>query len=426
MVSLSIWRLCWLSLWQGYAQPDIAPETLLLARIKVRAEENLGRLPNYTCLETVERSTRRPSGKFQLQDVLRMEVAFVGSKELYAWPGSQQFEDRELFTMVGYGAIGNGSFALHARSVFLGSGPTFTHVGESIREGRRVVRYDYRVPRIQSGYRLRVRKAEGIAGFHGSFWVDAESLDLVRLELTADDIPAHVPILAASETLEYAAMRIADHDFLLPSSSELVLTDASGIESRNRVSFTRCRQFAGDSVLSFADVPAEGPVLRRVKVQEVLESDLEIELNLESAIEGGVSAVGDEIRAVAVKNVSRKGSVVIPKGAMATGRIVKLQRRTVGGDSVWTVGVQMMRLDWADRFAELHLRLMASQPLAQYPQLWPPRSRIVPQEDADLDPRIGILYIRGDRGRIPAGFRTHWRTQTHKSEEHRDSVRAGK
>jgi hypothetical protein len=424
---LIVWISCCTLAPPLYSQTALTPETLLLARIKVRAEENLQRLPNYTCLETVERSTRRPSGKFQLVDVLRMEVAFVDRKELFAWPGSQQFEDRDLSEMIGYGAIGNGSFALHARSVFLGSGATFTHVGERIRDGRRTIRYDYRVPRIQSGYRLRVKPAEGIVGFRGSFWVDAESLDLIRLEVIADDIPAHVPILSSSEILNYAAVRIADHEFLLPSSSELVLTDLRSNENRNRVSFTQCRQFAGDSVLSFDEAPSSTEVKRRAKTEVRFDSDLEIELKLESTIEAGVSAVGDAISAVTVRNVTKKGIVVIPKGAAATGRIVKLQRRSSNGDVFWIVGIQFMRAEWEEHYADLHLRLMASQPLAQYPQAgWQGRSMIIAREDNDVDSRIGILYIRGDKGRIPAGFRTHWRTQTHNSEDHRDSVRAGK
>jgi hypothetical protein len=38
------------------AQETVAPETLMLERIKAKAAENLQRLPNYTCTETIERS----------------------------------------------------------------------------------------------------------------------------------------------------------------------------------------------------------------------------------------------------------------------------------------------------------------------------------------------------------------------------------
>jgi hypothetical protein len=418
--------LCILSAAALLAQTDLTPETLLLAKIKVRAGENLERLPNYTCLETIERSTRRSSGRFQLLDVLRMEVAFVGSKELYAWPGSQEFEDRELFEMVGYGAIGNGSFALHARSVFLSNAPSFTHAGEEIRDERRTVRYDYRVPIGQSGYRLRVRPAEGIVGYHGSFWADASTLDLIRLRVITDEIPPHVPILSASETLEYATVKIAGDDFLLPLSSELVLTDLRRSENRNYTRFTRCRQFAGDSVISFDDAPTSSPAVVNQRTPIQLDDGLEIEMKLETAIEGGVSAVGDAVRAVTVRDVSKKGAAIIPKGALVTGRIVKLRRNDDAGYVTWAVGVHLTRIEFGNSYAEAHLSLEASQPAAQLPINRLSAARIISRGDVESDPRIGMLYIRGDKGRIPSGFRMHWRTLTHKSEENRDSVRAGR
>src|SRR6184192_2261693 len=100
---------------------ELAPETLLLSRIRLSMSQNLKRQPNYTCVETVERSRRAgATRKFQLQDTLRLEVALVDGKEMFAWPGSRNFEDTDLRNMVTTGAIGNGNFALHARSIFEG------------------------------------------------------------------------------------------------------------------------------------------------------------------------------------------------------------------------------------------------------------------------------------------------------------------
>jgi hypothetical protein len=72
---------------------DLAPEVLLLARVKTHMGQVLSRLPNYTCLETIERSRRRASGKrFELVDALHLEVAFVDGKELFSWPGERSFK----------------------------------------------------------------------------------------------------------------------------------------------------------------------------------------------------------------------------------------------------------------------------------------------------------------------------------------------
>src|SRR4051794_5160033 len=94
----------------------LRPDVLLLSRIKIKMAETLRTQPNYTCLQRIERSQRRlPKHRYELLDNLRLEVALVEGKELFAWPGSKKFEDTELHQMVTGGAIGNGNFALHAR-----------------------------------------------------------------------------------------------------------------------------------------------------------------------------------------------------------------------------------------------------------------------------------------------------------------------
>ncbi len=50
-------------------------------------------------------------------------------------------------------------------------------------------------------------------------------------------------------------MKIGDADFLLPESSELIMVDTLGTENRNRTRFSGCRQYAGESVVSFGDPP---------------------------------------------------------------------------------------------------------------------------------------------------------------------------
>src|SRR5579859_2769489 len=110
---------------------QLSPDLELLTKIRVHELEQLHGQPNYTCVETVERSQRSSATrKFALLDTLRLEVALVGPKELFAWPGAKKFEDIDLSDMVGRGAIGNGAFALHARAVFEGRSATFTHRGE--------------------------------------------------------------------------------------------------------------------------------------------------------------------------------------------------------------------------------------------------------------------------------------------------------
>ena len=159
--------------------------------------------------------------------------------------------------MVKGGAIGNGNFALHAKSVFQSNTPRFTFAGERIREdGRNTLRWDFVVP--QTTQRIHVEQGEqhAIVGYHGSFWVDPTSLDLVRLEVYADDIPPNLKIASTADSVEYHRVQLGEEAFLLPSKSELTMKDLGGAESQNRTTFSGCRQYTGESTISFDD-PAD-------------------------------------------------------------------------------------------------------------------------------------------------------------------------
>ena len=150
----------------------------------------LKRLPDYTCLQTIERTERGQNGKTKLIDVIRMEVALVDGREFFAWPGSKKFDDTSIADMVKGGAIGNGNFALHAKAVFQSTSPRFQFAGEQVGDGGRTAyKWNFVVPQNLSGYEIGNFVDHAIAGYHGSFWADTTTLDVTRLEVYADDIP---------------------------------------------------------------------------------------------------------------------------------------------------------------------------------------------------------------------------------------------
>ncbi|MBL8175877.1 MAG: hypothetical protein JNK48_14470 [Bryobacterales bacterium] len=396
-----------------FPQSGLAPEALLLAKVKLRAAENLERLPNYTCLETIERSRRLVSSRrFELIDMLRLEVGLVNRKELFAWPGSGEFTDQEISDMVGHGAIGNGSFAIHARSLFLSGTPEFTYIGERNRDGRNTVRWDYRVPLLHSGYRLRVKPLEAIVGYRGSVWVDAATLDLARIEIQVTEIPPHLPVSAASEVLEYQSVSIGQGAFLLPHTSALVIADLQGNESRNNTLFSNCRQFAGESVLSFGDAPETSAAPRPAPRLLQLPPDLEFQLELRTPIEAGTTAVGDALEAFVVKDVKLKNTILLPKGAKITGRVWKLERLQTPSRTEWVAGLLFQRFAFDHFYGELHARLVPPVPGSSSPweRVDSLRSHTIVREQPAASPRIGILNLKGERGKLPAGTRLYWRT----------------
>ena len=171
---------------------------------------------------------------------------------MFAWPGSKQFEDRDLRDLVSTGMFGNGNFAIYARILFLSNVAVFEDRGETQLDGRPARRYDFRVSRATSGSRLRVNDREAVVGFHGSFYADPVTLDVRRMEVEAEDIPAELNVLDAETTVDFGRLRIGDEDFLLPVESQLMMA-MPDVVNRNSVRFSSCRKFTGESTLSFND-----------------------------------------------------------------------------------------------------------------------------------------------------------------------------
>lgn len=399
-------------------QPGTEPEGLL-ERIKAHVGDGLLKLPDYTCLETIERYERqRPSQSFVLSDRLRLEVAFVEGKEYFAWPGESRFEETKISRLVPAGTIGNGNFALHAFSVFRSSAPVYTYKGEQAAEDRRLIRYDFRVPQPLSGHLLRVSGREATVGFRGSFQVDRDSLDLLRLEVVAEEIPPFLGLDYASDTMQYTAVRIGPQEFSLPSSSELLLRMADGSESKNVTRFTNCRQYTGESILSFAGPvgePGSGAPAERRQIR--LPPGATLELSLETPVDSATSAVGDRIEAMLAHDVRQRGLLIAPRGARVTGRIVRLARLSAPLTH-YEFEMRFFTLEFGNTQVEFQARLEAvvapgglstyQTGSARLPRDGNRRAMILVGEP-EGGPGSGLVIVTSDRLHLPRGFRMLWR-----------------
>src|SRR5690348_459970 len=114
-----------------------------LTRIRTQMARTLAHLPDYTCRETIERALRRPpSNRYENRDTLRVDVAYLNGRELYAWPGDRLGE-RTLFDMVPDGSIATGNFGMLGRAVFADNGPIFHFEGTSAANGKNQVKYSF-------------------------------------------------------------------------------------------------------------------------------------------------------------------------------------------------------------------------------------------------------------------------------------------
>ena len=354
----------------AFAQaPESADFSATLRRIRARVTRDLKQLPNYTCLETIERSSREANSKhFQLLDLVRLEVALVDQAEMFAWPGSRGFESAKLRDLVPGGAIGNGSFALHARSVFDGRAAQVEAVGETKLGNRRAMEYRYTVTRARSAFSLRHGDVEAKVGYGGSFFVDPDTDELMRLEVRANDIPAELGILEEEEILDYQRVRLGESDFLLPKGSEMRLASDDGSVSLNKTTFSACRQYSTESTLIFADPsdPSGLPALAAPNEVRDVPVGLKMDVHVVTPLLWAKSAVGDAVTAVVRRDVKVQKQVIIPKGSQLKGRLICMERRAgPTGGSAFLVGLRFDELNANKWRATVKTQLVEALPFPE-------------------------------------------------------------
>jgi len=316
----------------AFAQ-DLPPGVLLLSRVKNHIREEVQRLENISCLETIEREHQPPRGKMQPLDTVRLEVLFNGDKELFASPGDRKFSEEHPISYVGSGVLGTGLFAGYLKDILLNESVSNEYKGEEEIGGRRLDRYEYRLPLMWSRHTIHLLEGSGTVGIHGSYWVDAQTHDVVRLELVADDIPPTLLITQAETSIDYAPTRVGNHaPVLLPQSADFNIAKFTGEVFHNRMEFTHCRVFSAEAKLSFgaSDAAEEEPRFGISSVDDTLRTlptGLEIAVKLRTPVSSDM-AVGTLIDGIVAGDVSMKGKLVIAAGSPVRGRIRRMERYT--------------------------------------------------------------------------------------------------
>ena len=411
--------------WLAGAQ-DLDPGVRLLARIKNHVGEELSRLPNYTCLETIVRFRKETSrAKLQPVDTVRLEIVYSDHKEWYGSPGDRSFSADHPSAFTAGGMTANGSFAITLHNLFQTDAATFTYRGEETLGSRRAVRYDFRWPRWLGGFEVSIFGGTGTVGEKGSFWADPQSLDLIRLESDADEIPLFLLLQGLHSSMNYARTRIGEYDALLAQQADTDMVKTTGEESYDRLEFTHCRAFSAQSAISFGTgvddgekPPAEvSAAAVHGSAAAAVPALLKITIRLASTITEK-DAVGTLIEGRVVGDVARKGKVIIPNDAAVRGRIRRLERYQSGAD--WIVGLEFTEVEASagpgpfyadllqmDRQPDLRATL-SEQVLVNSGGLYQVTPETVTLPEL---PGVASFFVHGNTFTLSSGLRMAWRTR---------------
>jgi hypothetical protein len=386
---------------------ELPPHILNLARIQRQMTAELKRLPNYTCLETIERYSAAEGRKVKPYDRIRINVAIVEGKELYSWPGARTFDERSLASMINNGFISDGDFAAMARNIFVNRNANITFVGTEAEGGRKLLRYDFRISQMMSGWRVRVGNSYGTVASAGSFWADAGTLDLVRLSFAARELPPFSQEKRLEESAEYGRVRIGSDEVMLPLAVDLDGESFDGTVHHNHTTFTGCRQYGVETILSFGDDP-EGPVVTEgPEPVRALPGGLAITVRLEAPIESSHAAVGDEVRAIVAKDVKFGQEVVLPRGALVKGVIRRLDQHR-GNAPYFEVGLEFVEAEFGGHRAVFQGKL---EDVSAFPGYHRNAVGFVTSIGPRQSLGVGCFYVEGEAIRIPKGTSFTWLTQ---------------
>jgi hypothetical protein len=403
----------------------------LLARIKSHLREELSRVPNYTCLETVSRFRRSagargsPHAHLKPLDRIRLEIVYSNHREYNGSPGDREMSVDNPRAFISSGMIGNGLFALTLNNIL--EGGQFTYRGDELLAGRQVARYDFHIPRMLKGLTISIPGGQGDVGEEGSVWADRNSLDLVRLEAAATEIPPSLPLEDMSTDVTYARTRIGEHDVLLAQQADIDLLEPSGLEDFDRFEFTHCRAYSAESEIRFdtgtgerrEDVrPPSAALLPAASgMSEWLPALLPVTVQLATPLSDR-DPVGTLIEGKVSGDVLRKGKVLIPAGSMLRGRIRRLERYETG--RTFIAGLEFTEIEVHGRPLPFYADLLR---IEKNPHIKPTLSErifvrraggIHVEEDTVTLPElpgVASFFVTGETFTIPVGLRMVWRTR---------------
>ena len=117
---------------------------------------------------------------------------------------------------------------------------------------RPAFRYDFSVEQPNSHWHVESLSQSYLPGYTGAIWIDEENYRVLRVELSAQNMPRSFPLDTVESAVDYDYVAIGDGTYLLPVHSES-LSCARGTSdcSRNVIDFRNYKKFTADTSITF-------------------------------------------------------------------------------------------------------------------------------------------------------------------------------
>ena len=317
--------------------------------------------------------------------------------------------DSDPVHFIASGMIGTGDFGIALNNILASA--RFTYVGTEQQNGRPSEKYGFHFTLDPAAFRISVPGGEGPVGEQGFLWADPETLDLVRLEYNAADIPPYLPVLSEGSIIDYGRVRIGDRDILLPQRADQDLVFSKNIESFSHTEYSACRSFETETTIRFGDAPtaqSETPATSPKAPAEPIPALLKVTVELTTPV-SSEDVVGKLIAGRISTNVSKNGKLVLPAGAVVHGRIRRLENFDA---NTWIIGLEFTEVETPAGRQLFYADLLDidNSKLLKLKHGETTHAGTVNIKLHDV-PGVAAFFASGQTFREPAGFHTVWRTR---------------
>lgn len=397
----------------------------------VRAREILidreKRLPDYTCVQTVDRQyfkaqpskhsahacdqirlLPRSSLVLESTDRLRLEVKVSRGEEIGSWPGSQ-FTSSDIFQLIGSGPYETGMLGPLILDIFANPGASYGYLGDQSAAGASVSIFAFQIPVASSHYHIKSGSDWPVIGYSGAFWLDSGSQELKRLITQSHELPPETHICETATGVDYQKVRVGTGDFLLPQRCTIRMATRDGTVTQSTAVYSGCREYHAESAIRFDAAPATAEAARSAHPQTILPEGLWLSLETTKPIDTETAAAGDIVNFKLRKPVRdpKTKRLLAPAGAAVQGRILGMHHY-VKRPARFTIDIALESLETGGALTPLFARF--KRPSTG------PRSGFTLQAlaiaQARHSPAAAPFVFMTDQPRyqVPAGHQSDWET----------------
>ena len=262
----------------GWGQSPLDPDQQqrILETVTGFARGYLERLPDFTCIRTTQHFLAKAANKtWNPQVKVAQELSYYQHEEHYQVVAVDDVPKKKVsvWTQAGGWVETNGNFGALMSLIFDPKvAPHFESQGRSDLHGKPAYVFAYHVA-LADSIAASAKCTSWIAfttcktvkyGFHGLLFVDAESLDILRLTQVPEGLPASYA--QGNESVDYGRVTVAGNEYLLPIADEFETTIGKTLY-RNQSTYSSYKKFVAESTLSttVVDAPEAAPAKPVVK-----------------------------------------------------------------------------------------------------------------------------------------------------------------